>query len=150
MVWKRILQRFPLPVSPLPPTSRYSWEKLSSLETERLIMRALSLETNWLSKRPVAHTGWQVPAYYDVCSLKFAPGGRFLVASIRDAGVNNYALLLFVLDHRVMKCYPIAKYSCESKAYHLEVKYMHIKGEHGLTIAYVRREPSKRRDREQG
>lgn len=69
---------------------------------------------------------------------------------MKDLGPNGYALLIFVLDHRQRGCYPLAKVPCESKAYGLEVKYMRIKGQLGLTIAYVRREPAKRKHREEG
>lgn len=73
-----------------------------------------------------------------------------MVASVRDAEPNSYALLLYMLDHRVKRMWPMARIRTESKAYFLEAKYMRCKGQLGVTIAYVRREPKHSSDRAAG
>jgi len=147
MVWKRILTRFPLPLPPMPPTARYNFSSLSSLETERMILRALTLDSNWRSKQPRAYVASESPAFHDVLSMKMAPGGQYMVASVRDAGPNNYALMLFLMEHRAHIGYPIAKVRTRSKAYHLHVKYTNFQGEAGIMICYARREPKNKPDR---
>ncbi|KAI0267454.1 hypothetical protein BC834DRAFT_981840 [Gloeopeniophorella convolvens] len=149
MVWKRILRTFHLPLPPLPPTTRYSFYGLSSLETERLVVRALSAEANWRSTVPKAYKFWKFCVYTDIMSMKMVPGGKYLVASVRD-GVNRYALMLLMMEHRVKTAYPVAKMPTASKPYKLEAKYMRYDGEMGIMLSYARREPKRAADREAG
>ncbi|KAA1474515.1 hypothetical protein DENSPDRAFT_333992 [Dentipellis sp. KUC8613] len=142
MVWKRILRQVHFPLPPLPPTTRYSMPFLSSFETERLVVRALTLEANWRSGGPLIQRGWTIPAFWPISSMKVLPGGQYMVASASDFALHRYAILLFMMDHRIRIAYPIAKMTAVSKPYHLQVKYMYYKGEMGVTIAYVRREPA--------
>jgi hypothetical protein len=149
MVWKRILRTFHLPLPPLPPTIRYSFPSLSSLEAERLVIRALAAEANWRSTMPKAYKAWRFSAYGDVMSMKVVPGGKYVVASVRE-GTNRYALMLFMMEHRVKTAYPVAKMPTPSKAYKLEAKYMRYETEMGIMISYVRREPKRASDRTAG
>jgi hypothetical protein len=145
MVWKRILRTFHLQLPPLPPTIRYSFPALSSLETERLVIRALAAEANWRSTMPKAYKAWRFCIYADVMSMKIVPGGKYIVASIRE-GTNRYALVLLMMEHRVKTAYPVAKIATASKAYKLEAKYMRYGTEMGIMISYVRREPKRASD----
>jgi hypothetical protein len=149
MVWKRILRTFHLPLPPLPPTIRYSFPSLSSLEAERLVIRALAAEANWRSTMPKTYKAWRFSAYADVMSMKIVPGGKYVVASVRE-GTNRYALVLFMMEHRVKTAYPVAKMAIPSKAYKLEAKYMRYETEMGIMISYVRREPKRASDRTAG
>jgi hypothetical protein len=149
MVWKRILRTFHLPLPPLPPTIRYSFPSLSSLEAERLVVRALAAEANWRSTTPKAYKAWRFAAYADVMSMKIVPGGKYVVASVRE-GTNRYGLILFMMEHRVKTAYPVAKLATPSKAYKLEAKYMRYENEMGIMISYVRREPKRASDRTAG
>ena len=149
MVWKRILRTFHLPLPPLPPTIRYSFPSLSSLEAERLVIRALAAEANWRSTMPKTFKAWRFSAYADVMSMKIVPGGKYVVASVRE-GTNRYALILFMMEHRVKMAYPVAKIATPSKAYKLEAKYMRYETEMGIMISYVRREPKRAADHEAG
>jgi hypothetical protein len=150
MVWKRILRTFHLPLPPLPPTIRYSFPSLSSLEAERLVVRSLAAEANWRSTMPKAYKAWRFCVYADVMSMKIVPGGKYVVASIRE-GTNRYALMLLMMEHRVKTAYPVAKMAIPSKAYKLEAKYMrHHESEMGIMISYVRREPKRASDRTAG
>jgi hypothetical protein len=149
MVWKRILRTFHLPLPPLPPTIRYSFPALSSLEAERLVIRALAAEANWRSTVPKAYKAWRFCVFADVMSMKIVPGGKYVVASVRE-GVNRYALVLLMMEHRVKMAYPVAKIETPSKAYKLDAKYMRYDDEMGIMISYVRREPKRDVDRQAG
>ena len=139
MVWKRILRTFHLPLPPLPPSIHYFFPSLSSLETERLVIRALAAETNWRSSKPKSYKAWEFCTDADVMSLKMVPGGKYVVMSIRE-GTNRYALMLMMMEHRVKMAYPVAKIAVPTKAYKLEAKYMRYETEMGIMISYVRRE----------
>lgn len=149
MVWKRILRTFHLPLPPLPPTVRYSFPALSSLEAERLVTRALSAEANWRSTIPKAYKAWMFCVDAEVMSMKIVPGGKYVLASIRVAP-NRYALMLLMMEHRVKTAYPVAKMAIASKAYKLEAKYMRYETEMGIMISYVRRELKNASDRMAG
>ena len=149
MVWKRILRTFHLPLPPLPPTLCYSFPSLSSIETERLVVRALAAEANWRSTMPRPYKAWRFCVDSNVTSMKIVPGGKYVVASIRE-GTNRYSLVLLMMDHSSMPAYPVAKVATPSKAYKLEAKYMRYETEMGIIISYVRREPKRTSDREAG
>ncbi|KAH9053589.1 hypothetical protein EDB87DRAFT_1569222 [Lactarius vividus] len=125
MVWKRILRKFHLPLPPLPPTTRYSFPALSSLEAERLVTRALAAEANWRSTIPKAYKAWIFCVYADILSMKIVPGGKYIVVSVRE-GTSRYSLMLLMMEHRVKTAYPVAKIATSSKAYKIEAKYMRI------------------------
>ena len=140
---------FHLPLPPLPPTIRYSFLSLSSLEAEHLVVRALAAEANWRSTMPKAYNAWRFSEYADEMSMKIVPGGKYVIASVREE-TNRYALMLFMMEHRVKTAYPVAKIVTPSKAYKLEAKYMHYETEMGIMISYVRREPKRAPDRTAG
>ncbi|TFY68758.1 hypothetical protein EVG20_g3436 [Dentipellis fragilis] len=149
ILWKNILRTVHFPLPPLPPIERYSFGSLSSFETERLIVRGLTLDANWQSLTPAMDRQEyvSVDAYHEVLSMKMVPGGHHMLASVRDFAENRYALVLFMMEHRVYGEYPIAKTPTESKAYHIQAKYMVYEGEMGVMVAYVRREPARKADR---
>ncbi|KAH8990835.1 hypothetical protein EDB92DRAFT_1798615 [Lactarius akahatsu] len=149
MVWKRILRKFHLPLPPLPPTTRYSFPALSSLEAERLVTRALAAEANWRSTIPKAYKSWRFCVYADILSMKIVPGGKYIVVSVRE-GTSRYSLMLLVMEHRVKTAYPVAKIATASKAYKIEAKYMRYQTEMGIMITYVQREPKRASDRMAG
>ena len=98
---------------------------------------------------PKAYKAWRFCAYAEVMSMKVVPGGKYVVASVRE-GTNRYALILFMMEHRVKTAYPVAKMATPSKAYKLEAKYMRYNNEMGIVISYVRREPKRASDRTAG
>lgn len=98
---------------------------------------------------PKSYKAWRFCVYADVMSLKIVPGGKYVVASVRE-GANRYALMLLMMEHRVKTAYPVAKIPTSSKAYKLEAKYMRFEGEMGIMISYVRREPKRESDRMAG
>jgi hypothetical protein len=95
---------------------------------------------------PKSYKAWRFYADSDVMSLKIVPGGKYVVVSIRE-GTNRYALMLWMMEHRVKVAYPVAKIAVPTKAYKLEAKYMRYETEMGIMISYVRREPRRASDR---
>jgi len=95
---------------------------------------------------PKSYKAWRFCANADVMSLKIVPGGKYVVVSICE-GKNRYALMLFMMEHRVEVAYPVAKIAVPTKAYKLEAKYMRHETEMGIMISYVRRELKRASDR---
>jgi len=111
-----------------------------------MVTRALAAEANWRSTMPKAYKVWRFCVHGEVMSMKIVPGGKYVIASIRE-GTNRYALMLLMMEHRVKTAYPVAKIAIPSKAYQLEAKYMRYQGEMGIMISFVRREPKHGPDR---
>ncbi|OBZ77473.1 hypothetical protein A0H81_02707 [Grifola frondosa] len=145
IVWKRLLRRTNVPLPPIPPTSRHSYPRLSGLEAERLLIRAMSLEKNWRRIRPKPLSTWSFNAHHNVLAMTLLPGGHHLVASVADKKRYHYSLMVFIMDdHGSAK--PVAKTCTITKAYSLQAKYVTIRGQRGIAISYIRREFINRRD----
>lgn len=72
--------------------------------------------------------------------MTILPGGKYLVASVTDAGHKRYALMIFVLDHHGRPAVALAQVETKTRAYDLQAKYMSLRGDQGIMIAFVRRE----------
>lgn len=136
-IWKRLLQRLDLPVPPLPPTSRRSFKNLTGLEAERLFIRSLSLSKNLSSRNPTPYCARVVEAFHHVQSMVILPGGHHLVASVKEETCNSFALMIFVLDYRNGGALPLAKTATPTQAYNLQAKYMTLRGQTGIMVAYT-------------
>ncbi|KAH8100983.1 hypothetical protein BXZ70DRAFT_907128 [Cristinia sonorae] len=124
-IWKRLLKRTTFPLPPLPPCSRYNLTNLTNLETERLITRAVSLDKTWRQAYPPFLDDWNVETYFHVNSMVFVPGGRYLIASVRDQANFDFQIVVYVLDH-VYGLVPIAALPTRAKAYQLEARYLSV------------------------
>lgn len=120
------------------------------METERLLLRAISLDRSWKSNEPKYLYDWSFNAHHDVLSMVLLPGGQYLVASVADRVQKHYAIVVFAMDHRTAGAVPLAKTPTTTKAFHLQAKYMTIKEERGIVISYVRRDYKHFRDRRKG
>ncbi|KAI0937436.1 hypothetical protein AcV5_005347 [Taiwanofungus camphoratus] len=149
-LWKRLLLWTDVPLPPLPPTTRHSLQNLNGMETERLLLRAISLDRSWKSNEPKYLYDWSFNAHHDVLSMVLLPGGQYLVASVADRVQKHYAIVVFAMDHRTAGAVPLAKTPTTTKAFHLQAKYMTIKEERGIVISYVRRDYKHFRDRRKG
>ena len=138
IIWKRFLRHLSVPIPPLPPTSRYGLGELD-FEAERLVFRAISLDDNWRSFSPKTYRCQRLKIYNQVLAMTVLPGGKYLVASVRDTGCNRYAIMVFVLDHATRGSIALAKTPTKSKAYNLQAKYLAYNGVQGIAIAYIRR-----------
>ena len=140
VVWKRILGHTNLAIPPLPPTSRYSMAALNDIEAERLLIRAISLNNNFRSKQPELMQCLPIESFHRVQSMAILPGGKYLVASVRDLARNCYGIITFALDYRVGGALPLAKTQTPTKAYNLKAKYMTFQGQKGIMISYCLRD----------
>ncbi|KAI8974769.1 hypothetical protein BD414DRAFT_424052 [Trametes punicea] len=145
-VWKRLLRSANIPLPPLPPTARHTPAQMTGLEVERLLCRAYSLDLNWRRRSPRCILEWQLNAYHRVLEMVLLPGGRYLVASVTDPSEEQYSLVVYTVDPPALSK-PIAKTGTEMKAYALRAKFVTIKGQKSLAIAYIRRTYHHKTDR---
>ncbi|KAF8215794.1 hypothetical protein K438DRAFT_1659074 [Mycena galopus ATCC 62051] len=138
VIWKRFLERMRTPIPPLRPTFRYSLQ-VTDFEAEQLVSRAISLEDNWRRDEPRVQNRRVLNAHHRVLDMKLLPGGKFLIASVRDLSSHRYYITLFSLDHPKGNC-AVARVPTISKAYDLQAKYMKYNGAHGIMVAYTRRQ----------
>ncbi|KAF7307253.1 hypothetical protein MIND_00519000 [Mycena indigotica] len=137
VIWKRFLERMKTPIPPLRPTFRYSFQ-VTDFEVEQLVTRAISLEDNWREDTPLVKVRRIMDSHHRVLDMSLLPGGKFLVASVRDLDSHRYYLTLFSLEHP-QGCCAVARLPTGSKAYDLQAKYIKYKGKQGIMIAYTKR-----------
>nr|GAT59839.1 predicted protein [Mycena chlorophos] len=137
VIWKRFLERMRTPIPPLRPTFRYSFQP-TDFEVEQLVTRAISLEDNWRQDTPLVKVRRTVDSHHRVLDMSLLPGGKFLVASVRDLDSHRYYLTLFSLEHPKGSC-AVARLPTGSKAYDLQAKYIKYEGKQGIMIAYTKR-----------
>ncbi|KZT22664.1 hypothetical protein NEOLEDRAFT_1180743 [Neolentinus lepideus HHB14362 ss-1] len=139
-IWKRLLCRYQGPLPPMPPTRRHLLGAQRSLETERLLTRALSFNKEWCSDVPSTFHSYCLQMWYQVYTVSILPGGHYMMVSVSNKAVTRFYLLLYVLDYDVRIACPLAQVEVTSKAHELTAKYMFINGVHGIAVSYVRRE----------
>ncbi|KAL4248406.1 hypothetical protein ABKN59_006837 [Abortiporus biennis] len=139
IVWKRLLLKVDFPLPPLPPTSRYSYSSLTSIEAERILRKALSIEKNWRQDCPNYYDRWQFEAHHRVHGMFILPGGHYLVASVSDRACVQYFIMVFSMDHPSHRALPLCKMQTDTKAFGLHAKYLTIGGERSIVFSYVQR-----------
>ncbi|KAI8980629.1 hypothetical protein BD414DRAFT_492810 [Trametes punicea] len=139
-VWKRRFERAKHFLPPVPPTARYSFEKLSAVEAERLLVRCSSLSKQWDTEEPRYLNEWQFDAYRRVIDMVLLPGGQYIVASVTDRAWKRFAVQIFTADFRYSMASPIAQMSVPTKAFELRAKYMTFRGKPGIVVTYIRRD----------
>ncbi|KAJ7651602.1 hypothetical protein DFH06DRAFT_548148 [Mycena polygramma] len=137
VTWKRFLERMRTPIPPLRPTFRYSLQA-TDFEAEQLVSRAISLDDNWRQDEPQVMNRRVMKSHHRVLDMKLLPGGKFLLASVRDLASHWYYITLFSLDHPKGNR-AVARVPTTSRAYDLQAKYMKYNGTHGIMVAYTRR-----------
>ncbi|GLB43621.1 hypothetical protein LshimejAT787_1401330 [Lyophyllum shimeji] len=135
VIWKRFLSHLNVPLPPLRPTFRYALEA-TDFEVEQLVSRAVSLEDNWRQPHPRPTSSIVFDTHYHVLDMKLLPGGKYLVASVRDA--YRFFIVLYCLDHPKGP-HALARFATQMKAFNLQAKYMTFQGKPVIMIAYVRR-----------
>ncbi|KAG6901360.1 hypothetical protein C0995_012973 [Termitomyces sp. Mi166 len=136
LIWKRFLQQLKIPLPPIRPTLNYS-VRSSDYEYEQLVSRAISLEDNWRKKKPIVYSTMSFDACLEVLDMKLLPGGKYLIASIRDD--YRFFIALYHLDHPSGP-HILARCQISTKAYQLQAKYMTYKRKPVIMIAYLCRE----------
>ena len=72
--------------------------------------------------------------------MALLPGGQYIVASVTDRSKTRYSIEAFTSDFCYSMGCPIARVETRTRAFDLRVRYMAVRGEQGIVIAYVRRE----------
>ncbi|KII93284.1 hypothetical protein PLICRDRAFT_385911 [Plicaturopsis crispa FD-325 SS-3] len=140
VIWKRFLRLMSIPLPPLPPTARYTFGRLTSLEAERLVMRAITLDDNLrASMSPRALKVQQMAVAGEVQSMCVLPGGKYLVASGRDEAAQRFPLMICILDRPTRDPIELARMFTPTQAYDVQARYMTIKGVEGITTAFLTR-----------
>jgi hypothetical protein len=88
-----------------------------------------------------------VEAFHHVQSMVILPGGKYLVASVKEEQRDCYAIMIFTLDYRRAGALPLAKTPTATKAYNLQAKYMTYQGQKGIMTSYTLRDTKSRKDR---
>lgn len=144
MIWKRWLRRIGphLPLPPLEWSTRWSIKTLSALEAERMVTRAMSFDKSWHNSRPgfrPGHELWSFPVHFRISSLCLLPGSQYLIASVCDRTLKRFSIILFTLDHKFGGAVPLAQCQTDGKAFGLTARYMTVRGNQGIVIAYLLR-----------
>lgn len=124
---------------PVPPTRRHSYSMIRPIESERLLTRAISLKKTWDMKIPKPVDDWSFDAHHVIAQMVLLPGSHYLVASVCDRSYDNWAIVIYAMDHRYGGAVALAKTPTYTKAYNLQAKYLTIKNNHSMAISYVRR-----------
>ena len=149
-IWKRFLplvKKLPQPFAPLPPTSHYKIRKLTSMDVEHIVTKAISLDDNL---RGDEIWPWHVhayPAYGDVSDLVLLPGGHFMITSVKYQH-GPYGIMLWAVKHPASGIpAPIFYRETEVKAYALQAKYMTVRGKRGICVSFLRKRHKERDDK---
>lgn len=148
-VWKRFLpliKRLPQPLAPLPPTSQYSVENISSMDVEHIITKAVSLDDNLRSNSVMPWYEFEFLGYGEVSEMALLPGGHFLITSVTYLD-GRCGIMFWVVEHPASGTpSPLFYRETEVKAYALQAKYMTVKGKKGISVSFLRKRHKKRDD----
>ncbi|KAE9401917.1 hypothetical protein BT96DRAFT_572810 [Gymnopus androsaceus JB14] len=140
IIWKRFLVRLSIPIPPLRPSLRWSWDS-HSFQIEQLVAKAICTDDNWRRLSPkLSHTR-VIFAFNEVLEMKLLPGGQYMVASVKDSSSRRFYICIFCLDHPEPNYPPLARLPVPSKAFNLEARFLPHEGRQGITIMYSQRSP---------
>ena len=130
-VWKRLLRRLELPLPHLP----CAISALSATQTEQVIRRAISVDRHW-APRPRA-VGVALDSYDKPYIIKFAPGGRYIVAATRNVRDGVYGVVIWDLETPNTPT-ALVRYQTRTLLSSLLTKWMMLEKEQGLAIVMLR------------
>ena len=82
-------------------------------------------------------------AFQQVLEIKLLPGGRFLVASVKDAESFRFWLCVYCLDHpRGLDHAPLARKALPSKPYNLHARFHTVGASQSIMMMYSLRRPA--------
>ncbi|KAF9067343.1 hypothetical protein BDP27DRAFT_1226033 [Rhodocollybia butyracea] len=141
IIWKRFLVRMPIPIPPLRPSLRWSWD-LTSFQIEQIVAKAVAADDNWRRLSPKFGHARVIYAFYEVLEMKILPGGQYMVASVTHKSSRRFYICLFSLDHSDNMAPPLARLPVPAKVYGLEARFLRWKGGRpGIMIMYSQRSP---------
>ncbi|KAG7099900.1 hypothetical protein E1B28_001700 [Marasmius oreades] len=134
IIWRRFLERLNIPIPPIRPNFRYTLEA-TDFEIEQIVTRAVCADDNWRGPTPRLLSKEIVSAFQQVLELKLLPGGRYLVASIKDVLSYRFWLCIYDLEtpHGLGQAL-IARRLVPSKAYNIHARFDMKGGIPGITI----------------
>ncbi|KAF8167505.1 hypothetical protein B0H34DRAFT_792224 [Crassisporium funariophilum] len=138
-IWRRYMKDMNVPLPQLRPTFRYRHES-SDFDIERMVTQACAVDKAWRQGFPKVKTDLILTAFYQVIDLKLLPGGKFLIASVRDRSNYRFYIMLFALDLRQGSgARALARMPTDHKAYDLQAKYLPYNGNPGIMISFITR-----------
>jgi len=126
-----------IPVQQMRPTLQYK-ELIANYEIENFVTSACALDRSWRQGEPVIWREQIHASQYRVIDMKMVPGGKFLVASVRDRSNFRFFILVYALDV-LFGSRMLARVPTGYKAFNLQVKYMKHEGTDGMMISFIRR-----------
>ena len=142
-IWKRLFRQITSivqPLAPLPPTSHFDIRRISALDIENVVVRAVSLDDNWRSRdtRPLFQQD-VFAATHKTLEMKLLPGGHFLVTSMQTLN-KRFGLMIWAMEHPATgKPAPIVERYTGVRPYFIQAKYMSINGKRGICVAFLRK-----------
>ncbi|KAJ3559570.1 hypothetical protein NP233_g11232 [Leucocoprinus birnbaumii] len=137
-IWLRFLSRMNHhPVIYLRPTFDYT-NPDTYYEAEQLVTRTISLDDNWRDSNSKVITRMLFETHYEVLEMSLLPGGKYMIASVKDKSSYRYYLMLYILDHPSGPA-AIARIPTHAKTFHLQTRYMKYNGTWGIVITCTRR-----------
>ncbi|KAF8963901.1 hypothetical protein BDZ97DRAFT_1919431 [Flammula alnicola] len=137
-IWRRYMRRLHgIPLSQLRPTFQFN-HPMANHEIEHLVTTACALERSWRSGFPNIRSVRILLTQYKVVDLKLVPGGKFLVASVKDRSNFRFFIMVYALDV-MYGCRLLARLPTFFKVYDLQAKYLEHDGRPGIMISYTRR-----------
>ncbi|KAG6907936.1 hypothetical protein DXG01_006794 [Tephrocybe rancida] len=133
LTWRRYVQTINHPLAPIRPSFNFSTRAMAH-EYQTLVTRAISSEDNWRKKEPVLKRHLVIPSSHQVLDMTLLPGGKYLVASVRNA--YQFFIELYHLDHRDGP-HLLARVETPARAYKLKARYMIHKGVPVIMIVHV-------------
>ncbi len=130
-VWKRLLRRLELPLPHLP----CAISALSAAQTEQVIRRAISVDRHW-APRPRA-VGVALDSYDKPYFIKFAPGGRYVVAATRNVRDGVYGVVIWDLETPNTPT-ALVRYQTRTTLSSLLTRWMMWENEQGLAVVMLR------------
>ncbi|TFK41980.1 hypothetical protein BDQ12DRAFT_349602 [Crucibulum laeve] len=137
IIWKRFLERMNIPVPPLRPTFRDSFEE-TDYELEQLVAQAITLDENWRKPFPQIYRRRIHNVKARVLDMKIVPGGKFLIASVFNPAIYCFSIRVYALDHPHGPR-ALTQYKTFSRAEQIQAKYAVYEGRQGIMIAFVRK-----------
>ncbi|KAF8913227.1 hypothetical protein CPB84DRAFT_1760709 [Gymnopilus junonius] len=137
VIWKRYLNSITFPVSPLRPTFNPA-DPAANFEFEAMVTSACALYRSWAVGRPKIMSENILVAHNKIVDLKLLPGGKFLVASVKDRDNFHFFIHVYAMDV-MYGSRLVARLPTYFKVYDLQAKYMDYQGKPGIMISYTRR-----------
>jgi len=130
-VWKPLLRRLELPLPHLP----CAISALSAAQTEQVVRRAIFVDRHW-APRPRT-VGVALDSYDKPYIIKFAPGGRYVVAATKNTLDGVYGVVIWDLETPNTPT-ALVRYQTRTLLSTLLVRWMIWEKEQGLAVVMLR------------